>query len=104
MGIEGYEDTLPIAFIKNGDIEDSTLKEIFVWDYFSINPYRDIDYIFNYDWWLYISTWLGFSPERVDSKKFETMPQVIEMPCYPDYGSIKIIDETVVVKLADEKG
>ena len=101
-GIDGYSDDLPIAYIKNGDIDDSTIQEIPVWDFFYVHPYCETNYNINYAWWGYISYWLGFNAERADASPFEEMDEVIEMPSYPDDGSIKIINGTVVVKLADE--
>ena len=99
--VKGYDDTLPIAYIKKGEIEDSTIRELPVWDYFYIHPYCDIDYNINYAWWGYIDNWLGFSATRIDAEPFEVLEEVKNMPSYPDDGSIKIIDGTVVVKLAD---
>lgn len=100
---EGYEDNLPVAYIKNGDLNDATIQEIPVWDFFYVHPYCDVSYNINYAWHGYITYWLGFRPEEVDSTPFETMEEVLTMPTYPDSGSIRIIDGTVVVKLADEQ-
>lgn len=101
--VDGYSDDLPITYIKNGDIDDSTIQEIPVWDFFYVHPYCETNYNINYAWWGYISYWLGFNAERVDATPFEEMDEVTDMPSYPDDGSIKIINGTVVVKLADEK-
>lgn len=49
----------------------------------------------------YIDNWLGFSATCVDAEPFEVLKEVKNMPSYPDDGSIKIIEGTVVVKLAD---
>ena len=46
-----------------------------------------------------LSIWCGFSPQYDDSGRFASMQEVQEMPCYPDDGSIRIIDNTVVVKM-----
>lgn len=100
---EGYEDNLPVTFIKNGEIDDATIREIPVWDFFYVHPYCEVSYNINYAWGGYISYWLGFNPEQVDPASFEAMEEVQNMPTYPDSGSIRIIDGTVVVKLADEQ-
>lgn len=102
-GMDGYSDDLPIAYIKNGDIDDSTIQEIPVWDFFYVHPYCETNYNINYAWWGYIGYWLGFNAERVDVSPFEEMDEVMKMPSYPDDGSIKIINGTIVVKLADEE-
>lgn len=35
-------------------------------------------------------------------RKLKKQPEVKEMPCWPDSGSIKVIDDTVVIKLQNE--
>ncbi len=41
--------------------------------------------------------WTGYNPQIVESSKYESIDEVKEMPHYPDKGSIRIIDKTVVV-------
>ncbi len=49
--------------------------------------------------------YLGFTPEFLwsdeDEERFSSDPRVLKMPCYPDDGSIELIDGVVVVKLED---
>lgn len=45
--------------------------------------------------------WCGFNPKTADSAMYEQLPEVIQMPCYPSDGSIKMIEDVLVVKFAD---
>jgi hypothetical protein len=44
------------------------------------------------------SIWCGYTAHEVDSSYFVNNPEVQEMPRYPDEGSIKVIDDTLIVK------
>ena len=47
---------------------------------------------------------LGYSynkPTSKEKKKIMENPKVWEMPVYPDDGSIEVIDDIIVVRLAD---
>lgn len=99
--VDGYKDELPITYIKYGDIKDQSLYEMEIWDEFYIHPYCSTDYAVTYAWEGYIRYWLGFNPERRDSNEFVNLEEVREMPVYPDDGSIKIINDTIVVKLTE---
>ena len=46
----------------------------------------------------------GYVPNLVDNdqvKELRKDPYVKNMPCYPDYGSIAIYKDTVIIKLSD---
>lgn len=42
--------------------------------------------------------WCGFDPETADSTTYEQLPEVVQMPNYPDAGAIRVIDGVVVIK------
>lgn len=42
--------------------------------------------------------WCGFSPIMKDAAEYEQLPEVEEMPGYPDAGSIKIVEDVLVIK------
>lgn len=48
-----------------------------------------------------MANWNGFNPVTIDQTEFENSPIVKNMPCYPDDGSIKVINNVVVVKFSD---
>lgn len=103
---EGYRDEYPVLFIG----EDS-----FIEDKHWHNPYADYpEYFFiatdrinmlnTYTWRSVLETYTGFhyTPAEIGSLTEKELDMISEMPCYPNYGSIKIIGQTIVVKLADK--
>ena len=99
--MEQYNDEMPVAVVIIGDI-DSTRTELHVFDDIVITPYGNRltnPYSMKRNMLNDLEIWCGFSPDYVDPGRFEEMKEVQEMPCYPDDGSIRIIDNTVVVKM-----
>lgn len=99
----GYKDEYPVAFVNVGYLRginsDLNVKPINVLSPFRIAPFCDgFTGIGTYSWLAFINYWLGYSPSLADPAVFEKRPDVQKMPSYPDYGSIKIINNTVVVK------
>ena len=99
----GYKDEYPVAFINVGYLSginsDLSVRPIDVLSYFRIAPlFGGNNGITTYSWLLFINNWLGYSPNLADPNIFGKLPDVQKMPSYPDYGSIKIINNTVVVK------
>ena len=42
--------------------------------------------------------WCDFDPTLEDASEYENLPEVQEMPCYPDTGSIHMMDGVLIVK------
>lgn len=40
----------------------------------------------------------GFWPDTISSEEIKNTDEIVQMSVYPDDGSIKVIDDTVVVK------
>ncbi|MDE6707998.1 MAG: glucosyltransferase domain-containing protein, partial [Oscillospiraceae bacterium] len=97
---KGYQDEIPVCYINSRSKKDLTFKELSGFDLFYVSPNYSIknEGINNYAWIEFMNNWCGFSPETVDEEEFINLPEVIDMPYYPDDGSIKIINDTVVVK------
>lgn len=58
----------------------------------------------SYSWSSWIRHYVGYSVQWVDDQTREQLlakEVVQEMPSWPEYGSIQIIDDTVVIKLSD---
>lgn len=95
----GYRDGFPVAFINAQQISSSAMRPIAGFEGMEIEPVDGVATLVNvYSWKEFMHYWCGFCPESADPAVFETMPQVEDMPHYPDDGSIRIIDNTVVVK------
>ena len=46
-----------------------------------------------------LAQWCGFSPKYVSEGKLEHPEVLDDMPDYPDAGSVRIVDDTVVVRM-----
>ncbi len=102
--IEGYEDELPVIVLGH-TINDSTNNAgSLISDKFNLYGIMESN-ISAYSSNSLFTKYLGFTPEFLwsdkDEAKFKHDPRVLEMPCYPDYGSIKLIDGVIVVKLEE---
>ena len=56
----------------------------------------------------FLSVFLGYDPQVINWQDFipaadqQTCLTLQEMPCYPEAGSIAIINDTVIVKLSND--
>ncbi|MDE6424984.1 MAG: glucosyltransferase domain-containing protein, partial [Ruminococcus sp.] len=97
--LEGYQDEMRVCYINPKSKKDLTLKELSGFESLYVVPYQGAkNGVNNYAWVQFMNNWCAFSPEVVDEEDFIDLPEVIDMPYYPDDGSIKIINDTVVVK------
>jgi len=97
--VDGYNDEYKIAYVNKGKINDlSAYQRTPVTDV-NLIPYSD-EYLYNnYAFITYMKVWCGFYQAEIDDYTyFENNLQVQQMPSYPDDGSIKIIDDVIVVK------
>ncbi|MCM1474475.1 MAG: hypothetical protein NC040_10470, partial [Muribaculaceae bacterium] len=97
--LKGYQDEMPVCYINPKYKKDLMLKELSGFESLYVLPYQGAKKgVNNYEWGRFMHNWCAFSPEVVDEEDFIDLPEVIDMPYYPDDGSIKIINDTVVVK------
>lgn len=100
---EGYKDDMRVVFLNLKDFDDASLAKSSPWfDGYYISGDFDLHKtITGYSYQYFLERWCGFSPRWTSPKKFledpEHIAQVQDMSCYPDDGSIKIIDKRVVV-------
>ncbi|MCR5575596.1 MAG: glucosyltransferase domain-containing protein [Oscillospiraceae bacterium] len=94
---DGYSDELPVAFlnwIDDSSVSSGDRDKIRV----RLFPYGDVGgYLVNYRWREFMWQWCGYAPTVVSADDFADLEEVKNMPHYPDDGSIKVIDGTVVV-------
>ena len=90
---EGYRDELPVAYINFTEKEDHAFRDLPQFPI--VVPYeKSTELINDAAAKHFMHKWCGFSPAEVT---FEH-PDIADMPCYPDEGSIRVIDDVVVVK------
>ena len=94
---KGFDDDYAIAFIDAEQKENSADEIIVRYDPIVTNPYST-SIVNSYNWDDFMRLWCGFDPDITDASVYEDNELVKDMPSYPDDGSIRIIDEVVVVK------
>ena len=100
----GYKEDYQIAFIEGQKKEDTNWAQIPELDLAALFPIDWKEIINDNSWIDYMRYWCGFEPRLVDNitmKNLQNDNFVKMMPCYPDDGSISVINDTVVVKFAD---
>lgn len=98
----GYTDETPIVYINGTKKSDKALPVIPQFKEIYIYPYQFSSLINNYNWKMTMKMWCGFDPEVLNSAEYRQRPEVVQMPNYPDAGSIQIIDGVLIVKFADD--
>lgn len=100
---EGYRDELPVAYIGFG-ISDSTFDRLPTYgDIYTYILHFSLEDMLNTDLWEeFCALHLGWSPKEVENKSYySSLEQVQQMPCYPDDGSIQVIEDAIVVKFSN---
>ena len=90
---EGYAERYPVVFLNEFNKHTGDFRFAV-----PILPYHGLMWLLNnYAWKTFVFNWLSYKPTLAKTEDFENLPEVKVMPHYPDYGSIKVINETVVV-------
>ena len=103
QSVEGYSTEYPVAYInedskKSEQLTLPELNDVAVYKPFKQNAENIIN---NYNWKEYMDQWCGFGPVTASHEQMVKLlknEEVSQMPCYPDAGSIAIIDDVIVVK------
>lgn len=92
---EGYRDELPISYVGRMEKQDQTLGYLSAFPY--IWPYESAPDLINDSGQIhFMEKWCGFWQMQVEFDH----PDIASMPCYPDDGSIRVIDDVIVVKFS----
>ena len=67
----------------------SSIPTPFYGTFFMLNSYAKKEFM---------NHWLAYKPNYLDAEDYEKLPEVQMMPHYPDKGSIKLINDVIVVK------
>jgi len=99
-----YRSEYPIVFIGNGGKNDKTISDDDKLNLISCMPWYPLSSCLNFKYSIkmFMKMWCGYSPVIKSSDEYEKLSEVISMPCYPDYGSVKVVNDTVVVKLENK--
>ncbi len=102
--LEGYREDMPVVFIGAKGISGQFMDNSFNNKNYRVTPYlRNLTSMTNnYAWKTYMNAYCGYAPHTRDSEAYETLPEIQDMPAYPANGSIRIVDQVVIVKLSAE--
>ena len=98
---EGYRASMKVAYIGNPQVleEDTTIPEIQDLNHIHVSPYWGFrESLPTEPWRDFMEQWLLFKTWEAEPTEFENLPEVQAMPSYPNKGSIKVINDTLVVK------
>ena len=101
---KGYTDDTPVIILGQNYTDHSFRAGNLVADTFYLYG-TSPTFISAYSSPNLFTKYLGFTPEFLwddeDELYYNTHPEVIAMPCYPDEGSIRMVDGVIVVKVED---
>ena len=95
---ENYSPELPVAFVGKSPVPDNKLFLYPEFQSVSFFPFSMNTMVTDYNWDSFMKSTCGFNPDIIAAAPFEELEEVEMMPCYPQPGSIKVIDQCVVVK------
>ena len=94
----GYTDDTPVALIQEEGVQDQTFRDLAGFE--DVPPYLPAAYQSSATAYpeTFMEVWCGFAPPKADAEQLRQLPEVREMPHYPDVGSVRWIDGVIVVK------
>lgn len=100
--LDGYRDDMPVCIAIRGKRDATLTQDVEMQDYAiaplnHLIPHSDNGALRNIRNTL--AQWCGFSPTFVGADKLARPEVLDEMPDYPDAGSVRIVDDTVVVRM-----
>ena len=95
----GYRDGMNVIYLNPTDKHCTSLPSNPAFDEVTIIPYADATLINDYTWPDFMANWCGFRIRYLDIPDgFEDRPEILNMSSYPDDGSIRVVDDVLVVK------
>lgn len=96
----GYRMDMRVAYVgENRWVPwDPTVSQESAFDFINTHPFWGLRANIGNSYKKYMELWFDFKPREADSSYFYDLPEVQAMPSYPDDGSIKVIDDVLVVK------
>lgn len=102
--VDGYHADMPITMIGKPVVDSTYTRQDMIGGTFNISGKSSTN-INTYSSWNIMTRVLGYDPVNRNSDEeeeyFRGLDEVVNMPCYPSTGSIKIIDDTIVIKFQE---
>ncbi len=96
--LEGYRPDLQLYFVNGFHTMDPSIYNINELDFIRLIPYwhNSPEYM-HATRQAFVNRWLGFQTNWYDDPDIENLPEVQAMPFYPRDGSVRIVNDAVVV-------
>ena len=102
--VDGYHADMPITMIGKPVVDSTYTRQDMIGGTFDLAGKGSTN-INAYSSWNIMTRVLGYDPVNRNSDEeeeyFRGLDEVVNMPCYPSSGSIKIIDDTIVIKFQE---
>lgn len=100
QSVEGYDSAMPVLYINRPDTaRDESLHDFPEFEHIRLHPYFDYERaISDYSWQQFMERRFGFRPYVLEDSPLKDSEEVRKMPAYPQDGSIRLIEGTIVVK------
>ena len=98
---EGYTRETPVAYIGPREKNDDDFSGNRLFDPIYLPPYQGNSIINDFSWEETMNMWCSFSRVEADESDIADWDTISLMPCYPDNGSVKMVDGILVVKFSD---
>lgn len=95
---EGFTENSPVVYVNEYGKYDYTAASIPEFKEITITPYAHSSILNSYAWKVTMKMWCDFDPVLGDASEYSERPEVLEMPSYPDSGSIRMLDDVLIVK------
>ena len=101
--VPGYRSDLPVAWLHREAMKDASLYNMDELNLLSLSGYNEETeiYLNNWAWKRFLQRWCSYDAYEFDDEDAENWPEVKAMPCYPADGSIRVVNDVVVVKFAE---
>ncbi len=99
--LEGYRPEMELCILNAWYTKDPTIYHMEEMDFIHLNTYEgDSEDFMHMTREYFLQNWLGFRIRWYDGTELYSLPEVKEMPAYPEEGSIRIIEDVIVVRLS----
>ncbi len=102
---EGYRDGLPLAVIGDRLADESHMRNSMYEAEFSMGGRMESN-VNSYARWHIMIQYLGYNPQflfAAETEEIAKWPEVQEMAEYPENGSIRIVNDVIVIKLSERE-
>ena len=99
--VEGYSQDKKLAIVGDLIQDDSYFNSI---GEYAVARYRGnaVTYLIGYSWQSWLDTYFGFNQPEATMEELHaviSIEDLLEMPAYPDDGSIRLVDDIIILNL-----